>query len=188
MQEKKKFYQAKWFLWLWLIVFPPVGIILLWAVHKGMSKKTKIILSVVFVIWFAILMSATKGGSTDNGTQTEQGENMTESNFAEDVKNAIQGDVGENEVIKDVTFENKELCVYVDFSKVDPAPLTIEDLAISRTSSITDAILELKQYDDLWETITVDFGEVGKIKNEKAGIQENENGGRYFPSEDFKLQ
>lgn len=188
MQEKKKFYQAKWFLWLWLIVFPPVGIILLWAVHKGMKKKTKIILSVVFAIWFAILLSATKGGSSDNTTQTGKDGGMSENTFVEDVKTAIQGDVGENEAIKDVTLENKELCVYVDFSKVDPSPLTIEDLAISRTSSITDTILELKQYDDLWETITVDFGEIGKIKNEKVSLKENEKGGRYFPSEDFKLQ
>ena len=108
MQEKKKFYQAKWFLWLWLIVFPPVGIILLWAVHKGMKKRTKIILSVVFVIWFAILMSATSGGSSDNATQTGKDGGMSKNNFVEDVKTVIQGDVGENEVIKDVTLESKE--------------------------------------------------------------------------------
>ena len=54
-------------------------------------------------------------------------------------------------------------------------------------SSITDAILELKDYDSLWETITVDFGEVGHITNNKTDIQTN-GGGRYFPGENFKLQ
>ena len=63
--EKKRFYQAKWFLWLWLILFPPVGIVLLWVCHKEMKKVSRIILSVVFVIWFIILMAATQGSSND---------------------------------------------------------------------------------------------------------------------------
>lgn len=66
--EKKKFYQTKWFLWLWLIFFPPVGIVLLWACHKEMKKVSRIVLSVVFAIWVIILMAATQGGSTDTPT------------------------------------------------------------------------------------------------------------------------
>lgn len=41
-------------------------------------------------------------------------------------------------------------------------PLTLEDLALSGIGSITDAILELKDYDNLWETIKVDFGAIGQ--------------------------
>lgn len=83
MKEKKKFYQKKWFLWLWLIILPPVGIILLWTVHKTMKKITKVILSVVFALWFIILMVAASGDSSDTPTstgndtpQTEQGEDI----------------------------------------------------------------------------------------------------------------
>lgn len=65
MTEKRKFYQKKWFLWLWLIVFPPVGIILLWTVHKTMKGKTKIILSVVSVLWLIMLMTDTSGDTSD---------------------------------------------------------------------------------------------------------------------------
>lgn len=65
MQEKKnKFYQRRWFLWLFLILFPPVGIILLWTCHKEMKKNTRIILTVVFGIWF-IMMYAMRGGVQD---------------------------------------------------------------------------------------------------------------------------
>ena len=46
--------------------------------------------------------------------------------------------------------------------RIDVYKRQIEDLAISRTSSITDAILELTDYDSQWNTITVDFGDVGK--------------------------
>lgn len=67
-KEKTRFYKAKWFLWLFLILFPPVGIILLWTCHKEMKTKSKIILSVVFAIWFAILMVATNGDSSTTPT------------------------------------------------------------------------------------------------------------------------
>lgn len=85
MKEKKRFYQKKWFLWLCLIIFPPVGIILLWTIHKSMKKVTKIVLSVVFALWFLMLMVGMSGGSSDNPTNTppdstppiEQGEQAT---------------------------------------------------------------------------------------------------------------
>ena len=100
------------------------------------------------------------------------------------MKAAIDGDVGAGEAITDVKFEDGDLCVYVDFSKADPTPLTLEDLAESRTSSITDSILELTEYDDLWDTITVDFGSIGKITNGKSDIRDD-GYGRYF---DFDLE
>ena len=105
------------------------------------------------------------------------------------VKDAISGAFdSDNEAITDVALKDKDLCVTVDLSKADPSPLTIEDLAISRTSSITDAILELTDYDSQWNTITVDFGDVGKVVCDKDSIKENEAGGRYFPSEIFTLK
>lgn len=107
--------------------------------------------------------------------------------FVNDVKTSIEDDVGENESIVDIKFENKDLCVYVDISNADTSILSIEDLAKSRTGSITDSILELNEYDDLWETITVDFGNVGKIKNSKDNMEANDYG-RYFLSENFILE
>lgn len=106
----------------------------------------------------------------------------------EDVKTAIQGAISsKTESIQDVVLKDGDLCVYVDFSNVDSSPLILEDLALSKTSSITDAIPELKDYDSLWETIMVDFGEVGYITNNRANIQTS-GGGRCFPGENFKLQ
>ena len=63
----------------------------------------------------------------------------------------------------------------------------MEELAKTRTGSITDSILELSGYDELWETITVDFGNVGKIKNGKDNMESNAFG-RYFLSENFVLE
>lgn len=78
MNEKTRFYQKKWFLWLCLIVFPPVGLILLWTVQKAMKKKTKVILSVVFALWLIILWGSTNGGKSDIPTDTEKNVPQTE--------------------------------------------------------------------------------------------------------------
>ncbi len=343
MKEKRKFYQKKWFLWLWLIIFPPVGIILLWSVHKAMKKGTKIVLSVIFALWFLLLMAGMSGDSSDrpanapinstppieqneqtkgvkgdetvphrdgmygvsdkdidrldidsqftvsdvrndvtgnwrisvvdksmnfeeyalsyynkyfaddneihaivnfasstttkitvagdklditvyeyvkdeehdakklfggmlnseycvyldNGDIDKIGENTFSAGnsdvvqdpgvFLKDIKISVEGDVGQGESITDISLEDRDLCVYVDLSGADPSPLTLEDLAISRTSSITDDILALREYDGLWDTITVDFGDIGKIVNHKSNIQTN-IGGRYFQSKNWVLE
>ncbi len=114
-------------------------------------------------------------------------ENISNDDFIEKIKSAIQGDVGEDESIIDVKCENEDLYIYVDFSKTDPNPFTFEDLAVSRTCSITDSILELKEYDSLWKNIIVDFGEIGHIKNDKSNIKYNEFG-RYFDESNFKIE
>ncbi|MCM1124627.1 MAG: hypothetical protein NC416_18785 [Eubacterium sp.] len=127
-------------------------------------------------------------GEIINAQETAPTKEVTVDNFIADVKDVIQGAISsKTEAITDVTLENGDLCVYVDFSKADPSPLTLEDLAWSRTSSITEAILDLKDYDELWETITVDFGATGHITNSKENVETNV-GGRYFPAEDFKLE
>ncbi|MCX4298421.1 MAG: hypothetical protein OSJ73_15540 [Lachnospiraceae bacterium] len=127
-------------------------------------------------------------GEILNAQETTSTKEVSPDNFIADVKDVIQGAISSKvEAITDVVLENGDLCVYVDFSKADPSPLTLEDLALSRTSSITDAILELKDYDELWETITIDFGDVGHITNSKVDMQNN-SVGRYFPAEDFKIE
>lgn len=50
-----KFYQKNWFIWLCLIVFAPLGIILLWT-QKKYKPFTRVILSVVFLIFFIIIL------------------------------------------------------------------------------------------------------------------------------------
>ena len=144
-----------------------------------------------------VILAAIFGNSGTNDSvkdETKDAINSTEQQatsdkFVEDVKTAISGAIdSDNEAITDIALKDKDLCVTVDLSKADPSPLTIEDLAISRTISITDAILELTGYDSQWNTITVDFGDVGKVVCDKDSIKENEAGGRYFPSENFTLK
>ena len=154
---------------------------------KKQSQK-KIYKKWWFWIIIVVILAAISGtnGAKDDISSAEQ---QTSDKFIEEVKTAIQGTINnEDEAIADVVLKEGDLCVTVDLSKANPTPITMEDLANSRTGSITDAILELADYDSQWETITVDFGNIGKITNSKNGIKEHEAGGRYFPSENFTIK
>lgn len=209
-KEKKKFYQRLWFLWLCLIVVPPVGLIILWIFHEKMKKVSQIILSIVFMLWSILYVAALASVIIDTTTNNEKievegemsqsetkqliensniSENetmMSNDSWIREIEEAIQNDIGEGEIITEVRCDNKDLHIYVDFSQCDPSPLTYEELAESRTSSITDRILKFTQYDDFWDIVTVDFGDVGYIRNGKDNIVESEYG-RYFEPLNFEL-
>ena len=74
--EKPKFYTQAWFMWVMLIVFAPIGIFLMWKFHPEMKKNLKIILTVVFAIFFIIIYlsngSDTESPSSDYGTNNYQ--------------------------------------------------------------------------------------------------------------------
>lgn len=63
-RQTTAFYRSNWFLWLFLIFFPPVGILLLWLFHKSWKPLSKGILSLIFVLWSLLLVSA----SNDRGS------------------------------------------------------------------------------------------------------------------------
>lgn len=104
------------------------------------------------------------------------------------VKEVIAGQVGEGEVITDVAFDGSNLTVYVDMSGADTKMFSARDISLSRISSITDQILDLDDsYTNTWETITVDFGEVGKAELNK-GMIKNGGLGKYFEFSDDILK
>lgn len=93
----------------------------------------------------------------------------TPENFISDIKSLI-----DNNTVTDVTLENNNLCIYVDTS-ANTTTLSIENWATIQATSITDNILSLStQYDILWDTITVDFGEAGKVINSKSDMDATE--------------
>lgn len=101
---------------------------------------------------------------TDNS-----GVEATPENFISDIRGLI-----DNNTITDVTLENSNLCIYVD-TCANTTTLSIENWATIQAASITDNILSLStQYDALWDTITVDFGESGKIINRKSDMDATE--------------
>lgn len=75
INEKSQFYTQSWFMWCMLIIFPPLGIFLMWKFHKEMKKNLKIILTICFSLFFIICISS-----------TQKGENTTTSNTNNKIK------------------------------------------------------------------------------------------------------
>lgn len=96
--------------------------------------------------------------------------------------------VGDGEHIASVTLDDKVLKIVVDLSHADLGFLSIDDLAYSRASSITDEILNHSELDSSWDRINLDFGTTGRIEIGKDAIKTNEYGMRYMDSAKFKLQ
>lgn len=123
--------------------------------------------------------------STSKETISSESTQLSTDEFISEVSLAISNAISEDESIDSISLENGDLRICVTLS--DPSPLSYEDLVISRTSSITDKILNFKYCFDLWETITVDFGEHGYIQNGHDNIQADEYGA-YFLHENFVIQ
>ena len=126
-------------------------------------------------------------GEILNAQETTSTKEVSPDSFVADVKDVIQGAISsKDESITDVVLKDGNLCVTVDLSNANPEPLTIGDLAWSRAISITEAILNIptyETYEDLWNTISVDFGaDVGKVTCGKDDVETN-GFGRYFPPE-----
>jgi len=69
---------------------------------------------------------------------------ITKEKYLSQVKESIGGAVGSNEEIKDVVLEDKVLTIFVDISQANvnaPIEFPLEEIAVSRASSITDEIL-----------------------------------------------
>jgi hypothetical protein len=54
--NEMKFYGTKWFTFLMLFVFAPVGIYLLWK-NKHFNNNASLLLSILFCIWFIGLVN-----------------------------------------------------------------------------------------------------------------------------------
>lgn len=54
-EEEVKFYNKKWFTVLMLVFFAPLGIFFMWK-NKFFEKKARKILTVVFMVWFVIVV------------------------------------------------------------------------------------------------------------------------------------
>jgi len=55
--EDNKFYIKTWFMWIMLILFAPLGILLMWKFHPEIKKNVKIIITIIFSILFIVIFS-----------------------------------------------------------------------------------------------------------------------------------
>lgn len=147
----KKFYEKNWFLWLMLILITPVGIFLLWKYHPKMKKTLKIILTIVFAIYFFILGVSTEDETTsidsNNNEQKEENNNVIDN--LEDNKNESKNENKEDEKENPNTKVDKSAIIYEDSNFI----FKITDYEVK---SITDTIV-LKIYVENKSSVETSF-------------------------------
>ena len=121
-------------------------------------------------------------------TDTDVTTVVDEESFINAVKDVADYGLGDGERIKDVVLDGTNLIVLIDFYDVETEYFTERDIAIDRISSVTDEILGLdEQYYNIWDTITLDFGSIGKAVLNKNMIKSTSYG-KYFDFNDDILQ
>lgn len=113
--------------------------------------------------------------------------NKEQNGFVKAVSEAADGNLEEDEKLEEVTLYENDLYLSVDLGDTSDSDASAEDIALYRVSSLTDAILELDNFEHLWETITVDFGDIGEVVNGKDNIKDD-GYGKYFDSAKFELK
>lgn len=62
----KKWYKSLWFTIIWLILFPPAGIILLWVFQKRLTPLMRGLITAASAVWFIVaLIIGPQGNTTD---------------------------------------------------------------------------------------------------------------------------
>lgn len=72
IETKSKLYEQNWFMWIMLIFFAPVGIFLMWKFHPEMKNNTKKVLTIVFAIFFIMIMVSANNENNENSDSTNQ--------------------------------------------------------------------------------------------------------------------
>lgn len=88
--------KSTWFLWVLLFFLPPVGIIYMWVSKKEFSAKKKVILSIIFAIWFVLCLSADKNNTSDNSIPSVNTQSLTETETTENAEEQKNTEITDN--------------------------------------------------------------------------------------------
>lgn len=114
-------------------------------------------------------------------TSTPEPVNRTDM-FLNEIKAILEGKIGSNERYTNIALDGKNVYIGIDISNADTSILPRKYIAEADTGSVTDAFLGITEYDDLWDSVTLDFGNAGVVTLYKADIEVNEYNMRYFNS------
>lgn len=138
------------------------------------------------VLCMFIMLSVSGCTNTTNNDNPQDNQDISELKAAIE-KGAMESVQNTDKVVvTDVTLEDKHLYIKLDISKIEPsAPFDLSDSAVAIHDYVAGAVIENKEFDELWNTITIEYLNVCKITCLKEEMVENEYG-RYFP--DIRLE
>ena len=97
----------------------------------------------------------------------------------QDLYNEMAKKLESGERLISVSNANRNIQINTDISNADTSVRPYSYIIDDVVGMLTDVLLKYPKYDDLWDTVTVDFGEFGSVTNNKSSIAENDFG-RYF--------
>jgi len=112
----------------------------------------------------------------------EEREEKAEPITTEEVEAALKSGVGADDLVISLDVIDFEIRAVVELAPDDVFPA--KETAISRYSSITDELLTLEG----WETVTVEFVDVGTVSMDIDKKVTNEFGGEYFLTTEIDRQ
>ncbi|MBM7598485.1 cobalamin biosynthesis protein CobT [Virgibacillus halotolerans] len=83
--------------------------------------------------------------------------------------------IGEGDELVSATIENEEIKAVINLGEFEL--FTIEDLAVTRYSQLSDELLDHEG----WEKLTIEFSDIGTITMDRSDAESNEYG-EYFPT------
>lgn len=189
MDTKIKWYKKGWVLWALLIFVPYVGIPFMWITKKDFSKKKKLILSIIFVLWFALVIGMGSSNS-DTPKVDDSKPSLSETNNSEASNGDAQSDkqknskVDEKENQPDIPLSNDfEKAVWEVVNNNEAKLISIETVNVENSeetsiiaaisckndedvvNSILDAIKIIITSNDTNEAIIISFGDISKGDN-----------------------
>lgn len=137
MDEKVKWYKKGWVLWVLLLIVPYVGIPFMWITKKDYSTNKKLVLSVVFAIWFVVALGM-GGTNTDTQSTTETTTQVSESADASSAEESTTESNTSNvtevsnktkEILPDIPLANDfEKAVWESIDKIGAKLVSIESI------------------------------------------------------------
>lgn len=96
------------------------------------------------------------------------------------VRDCTKDSLGKGEKITDIVLEGNNLVIKIDMSGADTSLFPANQIAGTRIGSVTDSILELDDsYYNSWDTITLEFKDIGSIVLKKSDVR-NQGYGKFF--------
>ena len=96
------------------------------------------------------------------------------------VRDCTKDSLGKGEKITDISLEGKNLVIKIDMSGADTSLFPVNQIAGTRIGSVTDNILDLDDsYYNSWDTITMEFKDIGSIVLTKSDVR-NQGYGKFF--------
>lgn len=151
--NKTPFYKKKWFLWVMLLFFPPLGIFLLWK-NSNFKKKTKLILTGAFAVYSVLLYTPTNTNPPLVENQLETTENSINNNnnvntdknlyipIQDKVENIETNDVEAENVNIDSTNEDTTVHSYNEGNYTQQEEITSEINPIGENQPVEEYISE----------------------------------------------